>query len=233
MTRYPNSIYSDQVSNLLAICLAKNLTMYAGEYSYNNALSYAKNESTRSQVKVYYEARKREYAQYKKQQRRIQRHRDGGPVSFGLEVFDMGLNPSYDEEGDIECPMYFNIGIGLKLGNYKSPVQFEIGAKPGFVISTIWYGSDYETQVKFHLPLFARLKFVLGGGNYSKWYIDGMGYYNAIKEATLEGDYSASVGLGVAWKHWDWRMIYYKQDISSDETYSNFSVLGSSFIYYF
>lgn len=229
MTKYPNSIYSNQVSNLIAICLAKNFTMYSGEYSYNNAMLYATDESTRNIVKRYYEARKHEYSEYKKQQRRIKRLRDGGPVSFGLEVFDLGLNPAYDDEYDIGCSMYYNIGLSLKFGNYKAPVQFEIGAKPGLVICD----TEYETQAKFHLPLYVRLKIGLGGGTYSKWYIDGMGYYNAIKESFLESDYSASVGLGVAWRHWDWRMIYYKLDISSEETYSECNFLGTSFVYYF
>ena len=233
MTRYPNSMYSDQVSNLMAICLAKNLTMYSGEYSYNSALSYAKDESTRNQVKAYYEARKREYSESKKRLRKIKRQRDGGVVNFGFEVFDLGLNTSQDEDLDVEYTMYYNMGLSLKFGNYKAPVQFEIGAKLGVSVYTLWYGSDYETKAAFHMPLYARLKIGLGGGTYSKWYIDGVGYYNAIKESLLESDYSASVVFGVAWRHWDWRMIYYKQDIPSEDTYSDYCFVGTSFIYYF
>lgn len=233
MTRYPNSVYSDQVSNLMAICLAKNLTMYSGEYSYNNALSYAKNETTRNQVKAYYEARKREYSDYKKQLRRMKRQIDGGVVNFGFEVCDFGFNSSPDEDLDVEYTVFYNMGLSLKFGNYKAPIQFEIGVKPGVSFYTLWYSSDYESKVTFHLPLYARFKIGLVGGTYSKWYIDGMGYYNAVKESLLESDYSASVGLGVAWRHWDWRMIYYKQDIPSDDTYSDYSFWGTSFIYYF
>ena len=129
--------------------------------------------------------------------------------------------------------MYYNMGLSLKFGNYKAPVQFEIGAKLGVSVYTLWYGSDYETKAAFHMPLYARLKIGLGGGTYSKWYIDGVGYYNAIKESLLESDYSASVGFGVAWRHWDWRMIYYKQDIPSEDTYSDYCFVGTSFIYYF
>lgn len=36
------------------------------------------------------------------------------------------------------------------------------------------------------------------GGYSSKWYIDGVGYYNAVKESFLESDFSASAGLGVS-----------------------------------
>lgn len=95
------------------------------------------------------------------------------------------------------------------------------------------YNGDEENKTAFHLPIYARLKVNVYDGNDSKWYIDGVGYYNAVKESLLEGDYSASVGVGIAWRHWDWRILYYKQDISPKETYSDYKFLGTSFYYYF
>lgn len=237
LSKYPNGSYSDQVSNWIALSKAKSLTMYSGDYSYKAALAYAKDTSTRNQVKSYYEARKHEYSQYKKQLRKARYRRDGGIINFGIECLDIAFNPSaYDEDdvdSDIDYVMYCNVGVGIKLGNFKSPVQFEVGAKPGFVLYTLWYGSDDETKAAFHLPLYARLKINIFKGNYTRWYIDGIGYYNAVKESYLESDYSASAGLGVAWRHWDWRCLYYKQDIAPKETYSNYKFLGTSFSYYF
>lgn len=232
---YPNSEYSDDISNKLALVKAKGLTMFSTEYSLNSVLAYAKDDDTRSQVRNYYEARMREYSQYKKEQRRAKRRLDGGIVNFGIEISDIAINPaSYDNmDNDIDYVMSYNVGVGIKLGNYKSPVQFEIGAKPGLVFYTLWHGSDDETKTKFHLPLYARLKINLGGGSYSKWYIDGIGYYNSIKESFLEDDYSISAGLGVSWRHWDWRILYYKQDIDATHTYSDYKFLGTSFGYYF
>lgn len=201
----------------------------------NEALGFAKDETTRSIVKRHYEAKQKEYSQYKKAQRRIKRQRNGGIINFGIEFMDLAFNPSMysDMDNDVDYVMYYNVGLGIRLGNYKSPVQFEIGAKPGLVVYTLWYGSEDETKTSFHLPLYARLKIGLWGGTSSKWYVDGIGYYNAVKKSFLESDYSVSAGLGVSWRHWDWRIIYYKQDIGAQHTYQNYNFLGTSFSYYF
>ena len=227
--------YSDEVSNKVAISKAKSFTMYSGNYSLNEALGFAKDETTRSIVKRHYEAKQKEYSQYKKAQRRIKRQRNGGIINFGIEFMDLAFNPSMysDMDNDVDYVMYYNVGLGIRLGNYKSPVQFEIGAKPGLVVYTLWYGSEDETKTSFHLPLYARLKIGLWGGTSSKWYVDGIGYYNAVKKSFLESDYSVSAGLGVSWRHWDWRIIYYKQDIGAQHTYQNYNFLGTSFSYYF
>ena len=169
-TKYPNSQYSNQVSNWIAIAKAKQFSMYTADYTYRNALSYAKDDATRNQVKSYYEAKRREYSAYKKEQRRIKWRRDGGIVNFGIELIDLGINPSsYDDyDSSIDYVAYYNVGLGIKVGNYKSPVQFEVGAKPGLAIYTLWYGSDDETKTRFHMPLYARLKIGLVGGSRSK-----------------------------------------------------------------
>ena len=150
-------------------------------------------------------------------------------------MFDLELIPAMYNytDSEVDYVMYYNVGLGIRLGNYKSPVQFEIGAKPGLVVYTLWYDSEDETKASFHLPLYARLKIGLWGGYSSKWYIDGVGYYNAVKESFLESDFSASAGLGVSWRHWDWRILYYKQDIAAKYTYKDYKVLGTSFSYYF
>lgn len=234
LTKYPNSTYSTQVSNWIAIAKAKEFSMFTGEYSYKSTLAYAKDESTRNQVKNYYESKQREYSQYKKEQRRIKRRRDGGIINLGIEISDIAFNTVYgDDNYDIDYIVYYNVGLGVKLGNYKSPLQLEIGAKPGLSVYTLWYEYEDETKTTFHLPLYARLKIGLAGGHSSKWYIDGIGYYNIIKKSYLEGDYSISGGFGVSWRHWDWRILYYKQDIGTRHTYGDYKFLGTSFGFYF
>lgn len=235
LRKYPSGKYSDEVSNRVAISKARSLTMYSGNYSFNEALGFAKDETTRNIVKRYYEAKQKEYSQHKKAQRRIKRQRNGGIMNFGIEFMDLAFNPSMysDMDNDVDYVMYYNVGLGVRIGNYKSPVQFEIGAKPGLVVYTLWYGSEDETKTSFHLPLYARLKIGLWGGYSSKWYIDGVGYYNAVKESFLESDFSASAGLGVSWRHWDWRILYYKQDIGTKYTYQDYKFIGTSFSYYF
>lgn len=54
-----------------------------------------------------------------------------------------------------------------------------------------------------------------------------------LSKNILESDFSASAGLGVSWRHWDWRILYYKQDIAAKYTYKDYKVLGTSFSYYF
>lgn len=234
LRKYPLGKYSNEISNRVAITKAKSFTMYSGEVSFNEALRYAKDETTKNLIKRYVESSKRAYSQHKKKQRQIERKRNGGILNFGIEFIDLAFNPSmYSDDDDIDYVMYYNIGLGLKFGNYKSPVQFELGVKPGLVIYTLWYGSDDETKTSFHLPLYARLKIGLWGSYSSKWYIDGVGYYNAIKESLLESDFSVSAGLGVSWRHWDWRILYYKQDIAAKYTYKDYKLLGTSFSYYF
>lgn len=228
LAKYPNSSHRNQVSNWIAIAKAKKFTMYSDEYIYKSALSYAKDEATRNQVKGFYDARQQEYSQYQKEQRRAKRRLDGGIVNFGLEIADLAVNTS-GIGGDDEYLGSFNVGLGIKLGNYKAPVQFEIGAKAGFTICK--YGDEYETT--FHLPVYARLKIGLFGGERHKWYIDGIGYYNIKKDNYLEGDFSVSGGLGVSWRHWDWRILYYKQDVGKKETYDDYKLIGTSFGYYF
>ncbi len=234
LEKYPSGKYSNEVSNKVAISKAKSFTMYSVNYSLNGALGFAKDGTTRSIVKRYYEAKQKEYSQHKKSQRRIKRQRDGGILNFGIEFMDLAFNPSMysDMDNDVDYVMYYNVGLGIRLGNYKSPVQFEIGAKPGLVVYTLWYGSEDETKTSFHLPLYARLKIGLLGGTSSKWYVDGIGYYNAVKKSFLESDYSVSAGLGVSWRHWDWRILYYKQDLDAKYTYQDYKFLGTSFVYY-
>lgn len=235
LRKYPSGKYSDEISNRVAISKAKSFNMYSGDTSFNEALRYAKDETTKDLVRRYADNSKKAYSQHKKEQRRIKHRMNGGILNFGIEFLDLAFNPSMynDTDSDVDYVMYYNVGLGIKLGNYKSPVQFEIGAKPGLVVYTLWYGSEDETKTSFHLPLYARLKIGLWGGYSSKWYIDGVGYYNAVKESLLESDFSASAGLGVSWRHWDWRMLYYKQDIAAKYTYKNYKVLGTSFSYYF
>lgn len=229
LNAYPNSIYSNDVSNKLALVKAKELTMFSTEDSLKSVLAYAKDAYTQSQVKNYYDAKMQEYSNYKKEQQQIKRRRDGGIVNFGIEIMDIGVNTESDNYNNY---MYYNIGIGIKLGNYKSPIQFELGIKPGLNIYSIGDDIDSDKKTSFHLPLYARLKIGFAGGSSKKWYVDGIGYYNAIKDSSLENDYSWSAGVGISWRHWDWRILYYRQDTKSI-TYSINKFIGSSLSYYF
>ena len=230
--KHPSSKYLNVVSNMLAIAKAKELTMFSGENTFKDALSYAKDESTRTIVRSYINNCKESYSQYKKQQRKAKIKSNGGYILFGLEGLDFGWNGiSSDRMLDIG---YYNIGISIKLGNFKSPVQFELGLKPGIIFYENIDDSYYdESENKFHLSIYTKLKInIYNVGHSSKLYIAGLGYYNTIKEDYLENDYSVGGGLGIAWKHWDWLTLYYKQDLDYQYKISN-KYLGSSLVYYF
>ncbi len=234
LLKYPLSKYHNEISNKLAIAKANELTMFSGEYSFNDALGYAKDESTRAQVKSYIDNCKDSYSRYKKQQRRQKHNANGKWLQFGFEPMDVGYNPeSYDDyDSDLDIVWYYNIGLSLKIGNYKDPVQFEVGAKPGLMGYTLWYDYEDEPKCKFHLPLFARLKINLASlGSSCKMYMSATGYYNVIKEDYLENDYAISGALGVAWYHWDWS-LYYKTDLNNKYDLKN-NFLGTSLVYYF
>ena len=161
----------------------------------------------------------------------LRRMAEGLPQSY-REKADAAITahllamPAYQEAETVFC----FVGTGWEIDT--RPILTRALAD-GKRLCVLWYDSEDETKTSFHLPIYARLKIGLWGGYSSKWYIDGVGYYNAVKKTFLESDFSASAGLGVSWRHWDWRILYYKQDIAAKYTYKDYKVLGTSFSYYF
>ena len=245
LKKFPYSKYYNQVSNMVAIAKAKNFSMYASSYTFNEAMSYAKDKTTQNTVQSYIDNTKRTYRQYKRRQRHNRVMANGGYVKLGLEVMDLGL-AGISSGDDEQKTLYYNVGLSVKFGNYKSPIQFEIGVKPGVAYTTYYisnyydsYGDGYgysydeeETKNFFHMPVFAKLKINLSNAANGKFYIAGIGTYNAIKEKEYENDFSVGGGVGLAWKKWDWFALYYKQDIENklniDDKY-----IGTSLVYYF
>ncbi len=237
LRKYPSGKYSDEISNRVAISKAKSFNMYSGDTSFNEALRYAKDETTKDLVRRYADNSKKAYSQHKKQLRRARIKANGGYVLFGLELLDFGWNGiSPDRYFNVG---YYNVGASIKLGNYRSPVQFELGVKPGVIFynyadeNDSYYDSDYETHTEFHLPAYAKLKInICNIGKSSKFYIAGLGFYNIVRNEELENQFSVGGGTGFAWKRWDWLTLYYKQDLNNiyslDDKY-----LGTSLIYYF
>ncbi len=228
MTKYPMSQYYDSVSNMMALAKARNLNLNSKEDSFNEALSYARDKQTRETVQGYIDQSKKSYSDFQKQQRRTRIRSDGGIINWGFEIADVGAYPGED---DSDVVWYYNVGLGMKVGNYRSPAQFEIGAKPGIMFYTLQYGD--ETESVFHLPLYAKLKINLMDVGYnSKLYVNATGYYNAVKEDFLESDFAIAGGLGLAWRHFDWS-VYYKNDIGSKYEQKKYGFIGTSLGIYF
>ena len=242
LKKYPSSRYYDQVSNMVAIAKAKNFSMYASSYTFNEAMSYAKDKTTKNTVQSYIDNTKKSYSQYKRQQRHKRVMANGGYVKFGLEIMDLAFSGTTSGEG--QSTMYYNMGLSVKFGNYKAPVQFEVGIKPGVVHTEFesWYHGSYydydygyetsETKTFFHMPVYAKLKLNICDAGRSKFYIAGLGTYNAVRDKQLENEYSLGGGAGFAWKKWDWFALYYKQDLENDYHLED-KFIGTSFVYYF
>ncbi len=236
LEKFPASRYHDDVSNRLAIRMAESLTLFSTESAYNDALSHATDEPTKRVVCGYIEQSKRAYRQYVRWQRRRRVMDNGGYVLLGTGIMDFGWNLVSKDNRTADVG-YYNIPIGVKVGNYASPVQFEAGIMPGVLF---WRNKDdgtssdhEETSFRFHLPVFARLKISLTykSAAKAKWYVEGNGWYNAVREKALEADFSVGGGIGVAWRHWDWH-LYYKQGLDNTAALDE-KFIATSFVYYF
>ena len=92
LKHYPNSVYYNQVSNNVALAKASSMSIFSTEYTFNDVLSYAKDDVTRNEVKRYIEIKKDSYRKYKRNERKNRIMANGGYVQFGFELIDFGLN---------------------------------------------------------------------------------------------------------------------------------------------
>ncbi len=212
MKRYPDSKYSTQVYNLIATAKARNLRDDASSNDYMEALSYAQDSSTKSLVQSLI-----------KQNKASKRERNGGTVNLGLNFMDVGYN-GVSTDGTI---WYYDIGLLLRIGNYRDKVQFAFGFKPGFI------HYDYDSD-GFHLPAVGLLKLNLCNiSQNSRFFVYGQYQYNAVRIQHVESDMSWCVGFGLAWKHFDWS-FYYRQDAGNFKslTYNKQHYFGISLVRY-
>ena len=237
MRKYPNSKYTDDVSNKIAVAKARNFGDYASSYDYNQALSYAKDSYTRNSVQSYISMNKKKQKERRNALKSLERKQNGGSVNLGLDLLDLGLNGADDD-----CTLwYYNVGLMFRFGNFKDRVQFAIGLKPGLFVYTeeVYSGGYYdyydsENRAAFHMPIVGQLKLNLfNTSENSRFFIYGKYQYNAIRVEDIEAKMSWGVGCGIAWKHFDWA-LYYRQDIGSGRNldYKNQHYVGMSMIYY-
>ncbi len=237
MRKYPNSKYSDQVSNMLSISKARNFGDHASSYDYNQALSYAKDSYTRHYVQSYISMNKKKQKERRNALKSWEREQNGGSVNFGFNLLDVGLNGAYDD-----CTQwYYNIGLMLRFGNFKDRIQLAIGLKPGIICYTEesnpgshYYDYYNETFFDYHLPIVGQLKLNLfNSSENSRFFIYGDFQYNAVRVDYIESDMAWSAGCGFAWKHFDWA-FYYRQDIGEARYYDSRYLhnIGMSMIYY-
>ena len=120
-----NSPYYNPTSNHLALLLGANLGSWSSDYYMNEALSYAKDESTKATVKRYID-------QVKKQNRSYERQRKSSArkawwknnFKFGIDA-DFGTN--MDSKSGAE--MYYSFGVVGRFGAPASSFSVVVGAK--------------------------------------------------------------------------------------------------------
>jgi len=238
--KYPDSSYSTQVSNMIAISKAMSLGDYASNYEYNQALGYAKDANTRNTVQSYISMNQKKQKDRKNALKSWEREQNGGLINLGLDFMDWGYNFE-SEDGTI---MYYNIGLLLRIGNYRDRIQFAFGLKPGLIMYDEFSYEDYyysyetyetsETKTGFHMPIVGQLKLNLfKTSQNSRFFAYGQYQYNAVRIEDVESDMSWCVGLGIGWKHFDWS-FYYRQDIGCPKSswYDKQNYIGMSLIYY-
>jgi hypothetical protein len=238
MKQYPNSIYASKVSDMVAVAKARNFGDYATSYDYNQAMSYAKDSYTRNTVQSYISINKKKQKDRKHMMKSWERKQNGGTVNLGLDFMDIGYN-GVSEDGTIG---YYNIGLLLRIGNYRDRIQFAFGLKPGIIAydefsyeSGYYYSYDMtEMQYSFHIPIIGQLKLNLfNTSENSRFFVYGQYQYNAVRIEEAESEMAWSAGIGLAWKHCDWS-FYYRQDIGrpSSWDYDKQHYFGMSLIYY-
>lgn len=133
---------------------------------------------------------------------RINIHQGADPKKFARRLNGGWVNMSLGFEGGYNVSgnnsWFANGLVGMRIGNYRDVVQFELGVNPGVV-------SIYNSDVNFHLPVYGSLKLSARSG---KFYLKLGGAYNLIHDKKTEGDYSLRAGFGSAWKHFEWDWAY-------------------------
>lgn len=137
--------------------------------------------------------------------RKMLRRRNGGWLNMAIG-FEAGYGSAW----------YANGIVGLRLGNYKDVLQFELGITPG--IAGINYGDEYADDYAFHLPVYSSLKLSTKRG---KFYLKLGGTYNVIYDKYYEGKYSLRAGFGSAWKHFEWDWASFQLNAPADYWYDS------------
>ena len=140
-----NSPYYNPTSNHLALLLGANLGSWSSDYYMNEALSYAKDESTKAIVKRYIN-------QIKKQNRSYERQRKSSArKAWWKSNFKFGIDADYGTNMDSKSgsEMYYSLGVVGRFGAPSSKLSVVVGAKyrwfrvmPDYRYSSSYYGYE-------------------------------------------------------------------------------------------
>ena len=141
LKKYPSSRYYNQISNLVAISKAKSLSMYSNTYQFDDAISYAKDKSTKHAVKGYINQAKDAYRKYE-HRRKARARKEWWKNNFKIGIdADYGTNMDSDSGAD----MFYSVGLVGRFGSYRQKVNFVTGVKYRWLRVMPKYGSPYDT----------------------------------------------------------------------------------------
>ncbi len=227
LRKYPAGKYRADVSDMIALKKAATLTKYSSNASYDEALSYAVSHETRYRVE-------QTIASCKKQAQDDYRATYGSPFQVGIQWIDFGVNvKGLDPDYFPTAQAYYNLGIVFRLFNNRKFVNFLVGVQPGAIMSQIDDTEKFEDDYdfKFHMPVFAQIRLNLARFDTGSFFIQGTGYYNAVKKDYLEADMAWGAGLGVNTRHGDYS-LYVKKELDAKYDFDCFYV-GFSSTYFF
>ena len=192
--------YRNKVSNHCALLLAKELDMHSTDETCDNALSYAKDEQTRTTVQRYIRSANNARAQYRRQQRKYARKRWWKEnFKWGIEGdFETNLNGEYAGTG-----MMYSAGLVFRFGGYQHVFNMTLGVKYRWITAEakdseddLYYGDESSWSASagaIGIPLNLRFN-VAEVSKRSRFFIGaGMEYGAAVfEDKVLEGGYESS-----------------------------------------
>ena len=140
-----SSEYYNPVSNHLALLLARYLGRTSSDYSMDEALSYAKDASTKSAVNSYIHSAKQARSQYNRQMNAYAHKRWWREnFSWGIDA-DYGTNISSESGSD----MYYSAGLVARFGSYKHTFNMTVGVKYRWF--RVMPPTDFDDDVEWEL----------------------------------------------------------------------------------
>lgn len=216
-----NSPYFLPTSNRIAVLLASSLSTYSSEYSMNEAMSYAKDDNTKTSVKNYISKVKKNRAYYERQRKIAARK------AWWENRFMIGWNVfHFDYLDDV---MTVGTGVKFRFGRWSDAVNLLFGAEYSYLMyldgEANYYWEDSSVLTIAHaaeVPVGLRFN-LFKSGRYSKFYVGcnavwgvniSEGKYFYLNKQTL----SIEPQLGFASKKLDFG-IYYKKYLKSQELF--------------
>ena len=218
LRKYPSSRYYNQVSNMVAVSKAKSLSTFSGIYQFDDAMSYAKDETTKHTVKTYIQQAKEQRRSYERNIKAVERQRKAiERRTWWKNNFQIGIDADYgtNMDSDPGADMFYSVGLVGRFGDCQKDWNFVTGIKYRWLRVMPEYGSYYnkggiEWQMfggAVCIPISVRYNIAEVFYN-SRVYIGIGGEYGFISEKNIQdalNDYYISIfpQFGITSRHFE------------------------------